>query len=281
MVARCAVPAPDETALAEFDLRRPYTIMDDLALLRLQIAFGADEFLLDEAEDRRNAAPPKQPPVRAPARAVRLTAQKILAGPADATRLAESCGDLPTLQAAMASFTGCALRETATKLVFADGPENSQIMLIGEAPGAEEDRAGIPFVGPAGLLLNKMLASIKLPRETVRIINVVPWRPPGNRTPSEAEIAVCLPFLLRHIALIQPKTLLLLGAVAAKALLPEPERSVGIKKLRGRWRDVEIPGLAAPIACLPTYHPAYLLRVPSEKAELWRDLLQLRERFEL
>ncbi len=141
-------------------------------------------------------------------------------------------------------------------------------MLIGDAPGAEEDRAGRPFAGPAGLLLDQMLGSIGLDRSAVRIANVIPWRPPGNRNPTEGEIATCLPFLLRHIALVQPRGLCLLGAVAAKALLPEPERSLGIRRLRGTWRDVKMPGNAAPLPCLPSYHPAYLQRMPAAKAEV-------------
>jgi uracil-DNA glycosylase family 4 len=160
--------------------------------------------------------------------------------------------------------------------VFADGPETAKLMIIGEAPGAEEDRAGRPFVGAAGQLLDRMLASIGLDRATVRIVNIVPWRPPGNRNPTESEIAVCLPFLHRHIALLRPDCLLLLGAVAARALLDEPERSAGIRRQRGTWRQIQTPGLETPIPALPTYHPAYLLRTPSAKREAWADLLALR-----
>jgi DNA polymerase len=121
-----------------------------------------------------------------------------------------------------------------------------------------------------------MLGSIGLDRSTVRIINTVPWRPPGNRTPTEGEIALCLPFLHRQIALIAPAGLLALGAVAAKALLPPATGQQGIRRLRGAWREVEIPGLSAPLPCLPSYHPAYLLRMPAAKAEAWRDLLTLK-----
>ena len=177
----------------------------------------------------------------------------------------------------MATFTGCALRDTATQLVFADGAPDARLMVIGEAPGGEEDRAGKPFVGPAGQLLDRMLGSIGLDRRTVRIANVIPWRPPGNRTPTDAEIALCLPFLHRQIALIRPRGLLLLGAVAAKALLESPERDQGIGRLRGTWRKVSIAGLDSPLPALPTFHPAYLLRMPAAKAQAWRDLLALRE----
>ena len=126
-------------------------------------------------------------------------------------------------------FTGCALRDTATQTVFADGAADAPLMLIGDAPGAEEDRAGRPFVGPAGLLLDQMLGSIGLDRAQLRLGNVIPWRPPGNRNPTESEVALCLPFLLRHIALVRPRGVCLLGAVAAKAVLPEPERNLGHK----------------------------------------------------
>jgi DNA polymerase len=125
-------------------------------------------------------------------------------------------------------------------------------------------------------LLDRMLASIGLDRSKVRIINTVPWRPPGDRAPSEAEIALCLPFLHRHIALIRPAGLLALGVVATKALLPEDGAS-GIRRLRGTWRQAHITGLDSPLPCLPSYHPAYLLRTPMAKSESWQDLLQLRD----
>ncbi len=260
-----------------------YGYMNLIEALRLQVEWGADEALLDAPQDRRAPAPAAS--AGAPAQAGRVHAPRhvarhatvLPAGPAQAAKVAEGCESLEALQAALAGFTGCALRDTATQLVFADGAADARLVVVGEAPGAEEDRAGRPFVGPAGQLLDKMLGSIGLERAAVRIINTVPWRPPGDRPPTEAEVALCLPFLLRHIALVRPRALLLLGAVAARAVLPEPERGLGIRRLRGAWRQVEIPGLAAPVACLPSYHPAYLLRMPSAKAEAWRDLLQLRE----
>jgi uracil-DNA glycosylase family 4 len=249
--------------------------MDGLEALRLQIDWGADEALLDQPQDRRQvkmiAAHPA-PALVAPRRAAAL----VPAGPAEAQALAARCDTLAALRLALSSFNGCALAATATQLVFADGPETAKLMIIGEAPGAEEDRAGRPFVGAAGQLLDRMLASIGLDRATVRIVNIVPWRPPGNRNPTESEIAVCLPFLHRHIALLRPDCLLLLGAVAARALLDEPERSAGIRRQRGTWRQIQTPGLETPIPALPTYHPAYLLRTPSAKREAWADLLALR-----
>ncbi len=272
------------------ELRLRYD-MDGLELLRqqiaLQIAWGADEHLLDAPQDRRHAIKPAplaeiQAPARpraAPAAAPRA-APGLPAGPAEAEKIAAACDTLEALKAALGRFEFCALRDTATQLVFADGAETARIMLVGEGPGAEEDRLGRPFVGPAGQLLDRMLASIGLDRTRVRIVNVVPWRPPGNRAPTDSEIAVCLPFLRRHIALIQPEWLVLLGATAAKAMLPAPDRNTGIRRLRGGWRSLEIPGMAAKIPCLPTYHPAYLLRTPSAKREAWLDLLALKERLE-
>jgi DNA polymerase len=267
--------------------------------LRLQWEWGAEEALLDAPQDRRHAAAPAAPvtPAQrastappehagaappqhagaAPPQRPRARAPSMPAGPAEAAQIAARCQSLETLQAAMASFTGCALRDTATQLVFADGAADAGLMIIGEAPGAEEDRAGKPFVGPAGQLLDRMLGSIGLDRRQARIANVVPWRPPGNRTPTEAEIALCLPFLHRQIALIRPRGLLLLGAVAAKALLAPPERDLGISRLRGTWRQINIEGLDSAVPALPSFHPAYLLRMPTAKAQAWRDLLALRE----
>jgi DNA polymerase len=188
---------------------------------------------------------------------------------------------LEELEAALKNFAGCALRDTATQLVFADGVASARLFIVGEAPGGEEDRVGKPFVGPAGQLLDRMLASIGLDRrKNMRIANTVPWRPPGNRNPTDHEVALCLPVLHRQIALVKPEFLLLLGAVAAKTLLAEPERNLGIRRLRGTWRVVQIPGLDAPLPALPSYHPAYLLRLPSAKADSWRDLITLRERLE-
>jgi DNA polymerase len=254
--------------------------------LRLQVEWGADEALLEAVQDRRVASAavvlPGTTAVPAarnasPAPAARPTVHHAPPGAAEAARIAEGCASLAALREAMAGFAGCALRDTATQLVFGDGAEDARIVIVGEAPGAEEDRAGRPFVGPAGQLLDRMLGSIGLDRSQVRIVNTVPWRPPGNRTPTEGEVALCLPFLRRQIALVRPSALLALGAVATKALLGEAERNLGIRRLRGRWQEVVIPGLDAPLPCLPSYHPAYLLRMPSAKAETWLDLLALRE----
>jgi DNA polymerase len=261
--------------------------IDLIEALRLQCEWGADEALLEAPQDRRQAssAAPVAPlaaekPAAPAAAPPRMRAPALPAAPGDAAKIAAACQDLEALRTAMASFTGCTLRDTATQLVFADGAPDARLMVIGEAPGGEEDRAGKPFVGPAGQLVDRMLASIGLDRRTTRIANVVPWRPPGNRTPTDAEIALCLPFLHRQIALIHPRGLLLLGAVAARALLAPPERDSGIGRLRGTWRQVNIDGLDAPLPALPTFHPAYLLRMPAAKAQAWRDLLALREWWE-
>lgn len=248
--------------------------MDWLDALRLHAEWGADEALLETPQDRRHAPAPPAPKksVSAPAR---RPATASLAGPHEAAQLAASCTSLEALEDAMRRFEGCALKQTATQLVFADGPPTARLVIIGEAPGAEEDRIGKPFVGPAGLLLDKMLASIGLDRTMVRIINSIPWRPPGNRTPTETEIALCLPFLQRHIALVAPQALLTLGAVASKAILGA-QAQAGIRRLRGQWHQARIEGEEAPLPCLPSYHPAYLLRTPSAKKEAWADLLNLR-----
>jgi DNA polymerase len=250
--------------------------MELLEALRLQYEWGADEALLDAPQDRRAAAPPIAAMVAPAPRPAAKPAAALPAGPVEAAALAASCQSLDELKAALNSFTGCALRDTATQLVFADGADDAQLIIIGEAPGAEEDRAGKPFIGQAGQLLDRMLGSIGLDRSKIRIINTVPWRPPGNRTPSDAEIALCLPFLHRHIALIRPRGLLTLGAVATKALLPEAGAS-GIRRLRGTWRAANIAGMDSGVPCLPSYHPAYLLRTPMAKSESWQDLLHLRE----
>lgn len=193
-----------------------------------------------------------------------------------AREVARSCRSLEELEAALQDFDGCALRETASRLCFADGNPEAEVMLIGEAPGAEEDRQGRPFVGPSGQLLDRILEAVGLDRTRVWITNVLYWRPPGNRPPTTGEIAVCLPFLERQIELLAPRFILFVGAVAAKALL---ERSEGVTKLRGRplvHRTAE----GTEIPCLVTFHPAYLLRQPLNKRFVWRDMLAMRARLD-
>ncbi len=181
------------------------------------------------------------------------------------------------LHAELESFEGCALKHTAMNMVFASGNPKAKIMLIGEAPGADEDRQGVPFVGVSGALLDHMLSSIGLDRDSVYISNILFWRPPGNRSPTDAEIAACLPFAEQHIALAAPKILLLLGGVATKTLLRTREN---ITRLRGRWTDYT-PQLGQsapqPIKCMPLFHPAYLLRQPGAKRQAWADLLLIKQ----
>ncbi len=203
--------------------------------------------------------------------------QNFAPAPAAAAALAAGAETLGALRAAIATFDGSALRDTATSLVFADGNPASGVMLVGEAPGADEDREGLPFVGVSGQLLDRMLASAGLRRaEDVYVTNILPWRPPGNRTPTDAEIALFLPFVLRHIALARPRVLLLLGGTAAKALLRGRD---GIMRMRGRWHELTLEGLG-PLPVLPTLHPAYLLRSPAAKREAWADLVMLRRRLD-
>ncbi len=183
---------------------------------------------------------------------------------------AAAAGSLDELREALADFDGCGLKVTATKLVFGDGNPRADIMLVGEAPGAEEDREGVPFVGRAGQLLDKMLLAIGLDRGKVYIANVVPWRPPGNRTPTPAEIALCLPFTRRQVELVNPKILVCLGAPSAQTLLGAKE---GIMRLRGRWLEYRQGDVTIP--ALPMLHPAYLLRQPAQKRLAWQDLRTL------
>ena len=256
-----------------------------LALLRWQIEIGADEAVAAEPNNRlapaavhasapaRNLSPPRAAASAPPAAFAKSPAE----GAQSARLLAATAATVSELETLIAGFEGCALKRTATNTVFADGNPQAPVMIIGEAPGAEEDRTGRPFVGRAGQLLDRMLASIGLDRQGVLITNVIYWRPPGNRTPTAAEIASCLPFVLRHIALVRPKVLVLAGGTAAGALLPAGQ---GITRLRGRWFDLAVPGLDEPVPTLPMFHPSFLLRAPERKREAWRDLLALRARLD-
>ena len=202
---------------------------------------------------------------------------------ASARAAASAAPDLDALKAALAAFEGCALKKTATNLVFGMGSRQARIMLVGEAPGENEDRQGLPFVGPAGKLLDRMLGAIGLdrtsddPAKAVYITNMLPWRPPGNRSPTDGEIAACLPFMVRHIELMAPDYLIFAGGISAKAMLARTE---GITRLRGRWFDYSAGGLKNPIPAMPMLHPAYLLRNPAAKREAWKDLLALRLRID-
>jgi uracil-DNA glycosylase len=265
------------------------------ALLAWYVEMGADEAIEDAPLDRlsaptipdpgepatlpRPSTPLPQPLAPAVLFDARPPALTQAAGTAaqSARRLAAQAESLEALEAAIATFEGFALKQTATNTVIADGNPAAPLMIIGEAPGADEDRIGRPFVGRAGQLLDLMLAAIGLDRTGVLITNVIYWRPPGNRTPTADEIAACLPFVLRHIALVRPKVLVLAGGTAARALLPP---GPGITRLRGRWVDLAVPGLDQPVPTLPMFHPSFLLRAPERKREAWRDLLALRARLD-
>lgn len=218
---------------------------------------------LPPAETAPNRAPTPQPE---PAScAVSPTGQKLKADTID------------ELRAELARFEGCPLKYTAMNTVFADGNPSAPVMLIGEAPGEDEDRQGRPFVGVSGQLLDRMLASVGLDRNSVYISNVLFWRPPGNRSPTDAELAACLPFVEQLIALVRPRVLVLLGNTPTKTLLRTRE---GITKMRGKWHEYRPPfgNEAAPaIRCLPVFHPAYLLRQPGAKRQSWADWLQIRQ----
>jgi uracil-DNA glycosylase len=261
-----------------------------IALLRWYVEMGADEAIDAEPVDR--LAPPV-PATETPRAVATLDeprrARSVPASPPpalaesfgeaaqSARRLAAGAETVEALAALVAQFDGCPLKRTATKTVFIDGNPAASVIIIGEAPGADEDRIGRPFVGRAGQLLDRMLAAIGLDRNGVLITNVVYWRPPGNRTPTAAEIASCLPFVFRLIALVRPEVLVLSGGTAAGALLPQGQ---GITRLRGRWFDLAVPGLDRPVPTLPMFHPSFLLRTPERKREAWRDLLALRTRLD-
>ena len=294
--------------------RQPATAAEALRrALAWQVEAGADQAIGEHPVDRRASAtdsgapraaapgrepPPARPPLPAPTEprhragptprtaartapaAVRLesTGETV----ASARESARRAATLDALRDAVAAFDGCGLKKTAMTTVFADGAPEGRLMLIGEAPGAEEDRQGKPFVGASGQLLDRMLAAIGLSRATdAYITNIVFWRPPGNREPSAAETAVCRPFLERHIELKKPEILVFLGGPSAKTLL---DRKEGITRLRGRWFEFRTPDMveagADPIPAMPLFHPAYLLRGPLNKREAWRDLLAVRERLD-
>jgi DNA polymerase len=273
----------------------PLTAEQALALLQWQIEMGADEAIDAAPIDRLRPDNPLPSPARlartgTSAGAPSVDAPRRPAAPSAAAppraytdsaaepvqlarALAAQAGTIEALAAAIAGFDACPLKRTATNTVFLDGNPAAPVMIVGEAPGADEDRIGKPFVGRAGQLLDRMLAAMGLDRMGVQITNVIYWRPPGNRKPTPAEIAACLPFVFRHIALSGPKVLVLAGGTAAATLLDTPE---GITRLRGRWFDLAVPGIDAPLPTLPMFHPAYLLRTPERKREAWRDLLALK-----
>jgi len=294
--------------MAASDSNLPADPLELAALLAWQVAAGADQAILDSPVDRFQAAPPpparpmlSEAPLPAPAdgfaaprpappaagkpgspasrppataRGTQAVITPVVANPAaiGARELAGAAQSLAELVEALAAFDGCALKKTATNLVFADGNPAARVMFVGEAPGADEDRAGKPFVGVSGQLLDRMVAWIGLDRTNFYITNILFWRPPGNRTPTSDEVAACIPFVIRHIELVSPAVLVPVGGPATEALL---HRRDGITKLHGRWFDYQSPGLAQPIPTFPIFHPAFLLRSPAQKRAAWRDLLTL------
>jgi uracil-DNA glycosylase family 4 len=189
-----------------------------------------------------------------------------------AREAAKSAKTLDELRAILETFEGCPLKATATQLVFADGNPKARVMFVGEAPGRDEDIEGLPFVGRSGKLLDRMLAAIGLDRTSVYIANIVPWRPPGNRTPTPQESQICLPFILRQIELVDPDILVCLGGPSAQTLLGIKD---GITKTRGRWFTFNTG--KRDIRAMPTFHPAFLLRSPLQKRFAWRDFLAIKK----
>ncbi len=245
-----------------------------LAALRWQLEMGASEAIGDAPVNRFDL--PDNPPASRPRRraAPPPAAAPVAPDPVALARAAAaSAADLPALEAAIAAFEHCDLKRGARNTVFADGHPSARVMVIGEAPGRDEDRLGRPFVGRAGQLLDRMLAAIGLDRRSedengVYITNVLPWRPPQNREPTPEEIAVMLPFLERHIALAAPDLLILMGNTPCQALLGRR----GITRMRGKWDQ------AMNLPAMPMFHPAYLLRNPAAKREAWADLLEIQDR---
>ncbi len=251
------------------------------ALLEWQVDLGVDEAISDTPVDRfaletaAKTAAAEAVPATAKAQVMPPPVEEKPDTVAIATKAAAAADTLDALRAALGAYDHCELKKGARNLVFSDGTAGAPVMIIGEAPGRDEDRAGKPFVGRAGQLLDKMLGAIDLDRkENVYITNVLPWRPPQNRDPRPDEIAMMQPFVYRHIALAKPKILLVVGNHAAQALLGKR----GITRLRGNWH--EAPAEAGGLPALPMLHPAYLLRTPSAKRETWADLLALKARLE-
>jgi DNA polymerase len=259
-------------------------------LLAFYLEAGVDCALADEAVDRLAepdsatiAAPREtvaQKPVREmPAAPPPVSRSEIAPSPeaaiASAREAARTAPSLEALRALLETFDGCALKHTATRLVFSDGNPQARIMFVGEAPGRDEDIEGLPFVGRSGKLLDRMIAAIGLDRSKAYIANVIPWRPPGNRTPTPQETQICLPFIQRQIELVNPDVLVTLGNPSTQTLLSTRE---GIMKTRGKWFDYDTG--TRTIRAIATFHPAYLLRSPSYKRMSWQDLRAIAKEME-
>ncbi|MEI8178674.1 uracil-DNA glycosylase [Aestuariivirga sp.] len=247
---------------------------DAAEALRWLSEMGADEIIGESTVNRLVAPAAKATPAVARGTAAPAAAPVVVAPGASATQYQS----LAEIRAALEGFDACPLKKTATKLCYADGNPQARVMLVGEVPDRDEDIQGQPFAGRAGLLLDRMLAAVGLSRSAqdresaVFITNTVFWRPPGNRTPTEAEFQMCLPFLLRTIELQKPDVIVCLGVTSSQRLTGKPD---GILKLRGKWVTTNVSGRNIPL--LPTLHPAYLLRQPAHKRLAWRDMLMLRQ----
>jgi DNA polymerase len=253
---------------------------DRLALLRWYVEMGADEAIGSAGNDRfAFKSPIAEVPIPNPLPPGEREKTTAVGGSVSSAREAAArATSLDELRAAVAAFEGCGLKRTATTTVFADGVAGAPLMVIGEAPGAEEDRLGLPFVGRSGQLLDLMLAAIGYDRRrNAYITNALFWRPPGNRPPTDEERASCLPFVWRHIALAAPRVVLLCGGTAAASLLAN---RAGITRIRGKWIALDVPGLDRPVPTMPTYHPSYLLRTPARKGEAWQDLLSVQSKLD-
>lgn len=272
-----------------------HTAEDALAVLQWYAEAGVDDVMEDSAVDyyalasaearpkprpapipppvtAANISSPAPAPSAAPVYAAKATASVV----AEAQELAATCDTVEALKKAVESFDGCPLKKHATNTVFSDGAPTADIMFVGEAPGADEDRQGIPFCGVSGKLLDRMLASIGLDRtQNAYISNTIFWRPPGNRNPNPEELEICRPFVEKHIALVRPKILVMVGGVAAKSLLGTTE---GITRLRTRTHHYHNDLLDTPIPAHALFHPSYLLRQPAHKALAWKDLLLIKKK---
>lgn len=233
---------------------------------------AAPPLTVDSGQRTREAPQPVLPTVyRPPSTPIQPPSEAI----ASARALADACTTRVELEEAVRNFTGCAIKKTANKTVFSDGNPQARVMIIGEAPGAQEDQRGIPFCGPSGALLDKMLASIGLTREAnAYITNTLFWRPPGNRAPSMEELAICEPFVEKHIALINPGLIILAGGIASSAVL---KRSEGVTRMRGKFYEYTNGYLKTPVTASVFFHPSYLLRSPAQKRLAWSDLLATRD----
>lgn len=272
-------------------------MMSGLAALQWYIDNGIDEVLTDAPVDRFALAPPAPKPMAAPKQTPTMSvAKQAAAAPAtpilgandaqiEAVKLANAATTLDELKDAIQNFDGIEIKKTATNIVFADGNPKAKIMLIGEAPAADDDRAGKPFCGSSGHLLDRILSFIGLsraaeqPEDSIYLTNILNWRPPGNRTPTSAEITVSLPFIERHIALVKPDIIILCGAVAAKTLLGRTEGISRLRKAKHSYQTqtADLKDKCKNIPAIATYHPDYLLTTPLQKKAVWADMLALKQ----